>query len=73
MYNTHVFLLTVDSSKGDDAYVSYHLDINFADNYQSVWNALTVAAVVCLARDDMMLRLDDFKPAPADILSDPDA
>lgn len=73
VYNTHVFLLTVDSSKGDDAYVSYHLDINFADNYQSVWNALTVAAVVCLARDDMMLRLDDFKPAPADILSDPDA
>jgi hypothetical protein len=38
-----------------------------------VWNALTVAVVVCLARDDMVSRLDDFEEAIVIEDSDPDA
>lgn len=71
---TSVFVLTMDSSKGDAGYVSFHVDINFADNHQSIWNALTVALVVCAARDEMMLRLEDFDLVPVEeIESDPDA
>lgn len=70
---TSVFLLTADSSKGDGGYISFHVDINFADNHQSVWNALTVAVAVCSARDELMSRLDDFKPASINCDSDPDA
>lgn len=70
---TTVFLLTADSSKGDGGYISFHVDINFADNHQSVWNALTVAIAVCSARDELMSRLDDFKPVTVCCESDPDA
>ena len=71
---TSVFLITMDSSKGDNGYVSFHVDINFADNHQSVWNALTVALAVCAARDELMLRLADFTPVSVDRCdSDPDA
>jgi hypothetical protein len=70
---TTVFLLTADSSKGDGGYISFHVDINFADNHQSVWNALTVTVAVCSARDELMSRLDDFKPATVYCESDPDA
>lgn len=71
---TSVFILTADSSKGGEGYISFHVDVNFADNHQSVWNALTVALVVCSARDELMSRLDDFKPAviTCDSDSDPD-
>lgn len=71
---TSVFLLTMDSSKGDSGYISFHVEINFADNHQSVWNALTVALAVCAARDELMLRLVDFDLAPVEESdSDPDA
>lgn len=70
---TSVFLLTVDSSKGEDAYISFHIDINFSDKHQSVWNALTVAIAVCSARDELMTRLDDFQTIHVLSDSDPDA
>ncbi|KAG6015082.1 hypothetical protein E4U43_005770 [Claviceps pusilla] len=59
-----VFLLTVDSAKGPDAYVSFHVDMHFMDRHQSVWNALTVAIAVCLARDQLARRLEDFEDLP---------
>lgn len=71
---TSVFILTVDSAKdGKNAYVSFHVDVHFMDRHQSVWNALTVALVVCLARDELMTRLDDFETADMPEESDPDA
>ena len=70
---TSVLILTADASKGANAYISFHLDISFADNHQSVWNALTIAAIVCAARDDLMTRTDDFVPLPLVEESDPDA
>lgn len=60
--STTVCLFTVDSSKNESSMnLSLHLDMNFQDQSQSVWNALTVAIVACLARDDMMTRMDDFE------------
>lgn len=59
-----VFLLTVDSAKGPGAYVSFHVDMHFMDRHQSVWNALTVAIAVCLARDQLAKRLEDFEDLP---------
>lgn len=56
-----VFLLTVDSAKGLDAYVSFHVDMHFMDRHQSVWNALTIAIAVCLARDQLAARVEDFE------------
>ncbi|GAO15695.1 hypothetical protein UVI_02018920 [Ustilaginoidea virens] len=61
-----VFLLTVDSAKGDTAYVSFHVDVHFMDRHQSVWNALTVAIPVCLARDQLVERLDEFEEWPVE-------
>ncbi|KAG5920145.1 hypothetical protein E4U42_006283 [Claviceps africana] len=58
---TSVFLLTVDSAKGPGAYVSFHVDMHFMDRHQSVWNALTVAIAVCLARDQLARRVEDFE------------
>ncbi|PFH58436.1 hypothetical protein XA68_13688 [Ophiocordyceps unilateralis] len=40
---------------------------------RSVWNALTVAIAVCLARDELMARADDFDPSAVVEESDPDA
>lgn len=59
-----VFLLTVDSAKGADAYVSFHVDMHFMDRHQSVWNALTIAIAVCLARDQLVRRVEDFEESP---------
>ncbi|EFY92661.1 hypothetical protein J3458_001787 [Metarhizium acridum] len=62
---TSVFLLTADSAKGDSAYVSFHVDMHFMDRHQSVWNALTAAIAVCLARDQLSERIDEFEELPA--------
>ena len=60
--NTSVFLCTLDAAKeGKDAYVSWHAEIAFSQTRQCVWHALTVGLVVCLARDELMTRLDDFE------------
>lgn len=61
--NGSVLILTVDSAKDDDAYVSFHVETDFMNRRQGVWNALTIAIVACLARDDLMKRLDDFDDA----------
>ncbi|KAK2594251.1 hypothetical protein QQS21_008030 [Conoideocrella luteorostrata] len=66
------FLLTVDSAKGYDAYVSFHVDMHFMDRHQSVWNALTVAIAVCLARDQLVERMEDFDEWPVLQESDSD-
>jgi hypothetical protein len=70
---TSVLILTADASKGSSAYVSFHLDISFADSHQSVWNALTIATIACLARDELMTRTGDFKSIIPVYESDPDA
>jgi hypothetical protein len=70
---TSVFLLTLDSAKGDAGYVSFHLELNFLDSHQSVWNGLTLAIAICLARDELMSRRDDFETLPAHLEGDPDA
>ncbi|KAL7946479.1 hypothetical protein V8C42DRAFT_37349 [Trichoderma barbatum] len=72
--STCVILLTTDSSKEDDAMnLSFHVDLDFQDRSQSVWNALTVAIATCLARDDMMKRMGDFEEESFVEESDPDA
>ncbi|KAM0462685.1 hypothetical protein ACHAPV_003509 [Trichoderma viride] len=72
--STTVCLFTVDSSKDESSMnLSLHLDMNFHDQSQSVWNALTVAIVACLARDDMMTRMDDFEEERVVEESDVDA
>ncbi|KAK5987924.1 hypothetical protein PT974_12060 [Cladobotryum mycophilum] len=70
---TSVFIMTVDSSRGDTGYVSFHVDIDLKDYKQSVWNALTMAMVICVARDEMMSRLGDFDVVNAMEESDVDA
>ncbi|KPM44391.1 hypothetical protein AK830_g2214 [Neonectria ditissima] len=70
--NTSVLVLTADSSLGDGAYVSFQVQANFQDQNQSVWNALTVAIPVCLARDELMTRVSDFEELPVVVESDPD-
>ncbi|TQW00759.1 hypothetical protein IF1G_00690 [Cordyceps javanica] len=70
--NSSVFILTADASLGDHAYVSFHVEADFMEHRQSVWNALTLAMVACLARDEMRLRADDFEPQPEEEDSDPD-
>jgi hypothetical protein len=72
--HTMVLILTVDSAKPPGtAQVSYHVEVNFNSPYQGVWNALTVAIPVCMARDDMRRRVGDFPLLEADSESDPDA
>ncbi|EGX90771.1 hypothetical protein CCM_07191 [Cordyceps militaris CM01] len=70
--NSSVFILTVDASLGDHAYVSFHVEADFMEHRQSVWNALTLAMVACLARDEMRERADDFEEQPEEEDSDPD-
>lgn len=70
---TTVFLVTLDSAKGEGADVSFHVDLVLTEVSQSVWNALTIAIVVCLARDELMARVDDFEPLDLAEESDPDA
>ncbi|KAK0382468.1 hypothetical protein CLIM01_00125 [Colletotrichum limetticola] len=72
--NTSVMVLTIDSAKeGDEAYVSYQVEVGLSKNYQAVWNAITIAIVVCLARDAMMEMKVDFNTSLNDGDSDPDA
>lgn len=71
--NTTVFVLTVDAAKGDTGYVSFHVETDFQDKHQSVWNALTIAIATCMARDELRTRLEDFEPLPIEVDSDPDA
>ncbi len=71
--NSSIFVLTTDASRGENAYVSFHVETDFMEQGQCVWNALTLAIVACLARDDMRLRVDDFEPLAAEEESDPDA
>ncbi|CAI6090101.1 hypothetical protein V2G26_006424 [Clonostachys chloroleuca] len=70
---TNVFVLTLDSSKGDAGIVSFQVHVDFFDKNQSVWNALTLAVPICAARDELMTRLEDFSPLPAEEEVDPDA
>lgn len=71
--NTTVLVLTIDAAQGDSAYVSFHVQANFQERHQSVWNALTIALTVCLARDELMTRASDFEKLPVIDDSDPDA
>ncbi|KAF9772031.1 hypothetical protein IL306_010294 [Fusarium sp. DS 682] len=71
--NTSVLVLTTDSSKGSDAYVSFQVPVNFQDEHQGIWNALTIAIAVCLARDALRTRASDFEELPCLEESDPDA
>ncbi|OLN88011.1 hypothetical protein CCHL11_00475 [Colletotrichum chlorophyti] len=71
--NSSVMVLTIDSAKdGDDAYVSYQVEVGFSKRGQAVWNAITIAIVVCLARDAMMEMKKHFEPIFGGD-SDPDA
>lgn len=72
IYNTSVFVLTVDSSKGENAYVSFHVETDFMNKRQCVWNALTLGMVTCLARDDVRKRISDFTESDTGQESDPD-
>ncbi|KAM0082914.1 hypothetical protein ACKRZS_004856 [Fusarium odoratissimum] len=71
--NTSVLVLTADSSKGSDAYVSFQVQVDFQDEHQGIWNALTIAIAVCLARDELRTRASDFEELPCVEDSDPDA
>lgn len=72
IYNTSVFVLTTDSSKGENAYVSFHVETDFMNKRQCVWNALTLGIVACLARDELRQRLSDFAESDCGEESDPD-
>ncbi|KAF5026699.1 hypothetical protein F66182_1206 [Fusarium sp. NRRL 66182] len=71
--NSSVLVLTTDSSKGPSAYVSFQVQVDFKDEHQGVWNALTIAIAVCLARDETRCRASDFEELPCLEESDPDA
>nr|RBQ87481.1 hypothetical protein FVER53263_06187 [Fusarium verticillioides] len=71
--NTWVLVLTVDSSKGSNAHVSFQVQVDFKDEHQGIWNALTIAIAVCLARDELRTRATDFEELPCVEDSDPDA
>ena len=67
-----LLVLTVDSTKADGAYITFHCDLDLLDSHQSVWNALTVAIAACQARDELCTRLEDFEELPEEQESDPD-
>ncbi|KAL6855808.1 hypothetical protein J3F83DRAFT_457740 [Trichoderma novae-zelandiae] len=72
--STTVILLTGDSSKDEAAMnLTLQFELDLEDRSLSIWNALTVAIVACLARDDMMKRTGDFEEARVVEESDPDA
>lgn len=54
--NTTLLVLTIDPTKGEDAQVSYQVEVNFNKKNQGVWNAMTVAIVGCQARNDTIWR-----------------
>lgn len=57
------FILTVDSARGESAYISFLCETDFMNKGQTIWNALTIAMVACMARDDLRERLEDFENA----------
>lgn len=59
--NTTLLVLTVDPTKGPEAHVSYQVEVNLNQRNQGVWNAITMAIVVCLARDGMVARKKYFE------------
>lgn len=59
--NTVLMVLTVDPTKGPDAHVSYQVEVSLNQQNQGVWNAITIAIVVCLARDGMVARRKYFE------------
>lgn len=65
-------VLTKDSMKGDDSYISFHVEVDFMDKRQSVWNALTIGMIACMARDDLRSRIDEFDDGDYVDESDPD-
>jgi hypothetical protein len=71
--NRTVVVLTVDPAKGQRAYVSLQVEINFQKRNQGVWNAITIAIVVCMARDEMIRRKEYFEPMMEESDDDPDA
>ncbi|TEA21796.1 hypothetical protein C8034_v005436 [Colletotrichum sidae] len=70
--NTSVMVVTMDSAK-EEPYLSYQVEVGFNKRGQAVWNALTIAIVVCLARDAMMEMKNGFEVAAVTQESDPDA
>lgn len=72
VYITSVLVVTMDSSKGEDGYVSFQVETDMMDRRQSVWNALTLGMVTCMARDELRGRLLDFQESDAGVESDPD-
>ncbi|KAM0321689.1 hypothetical protein ACHAQA_009928 [Verticillium albo-atrum] len=72
--NATVMVLSIDSAKeGDSAHVSYQVEVGFSVKNQGVWNAITVAIIICLARDHMMTLTSNFVQLVDDPDSDPDA
>jgi len=71
--NRTVVVLTVDPAKGKRACVSLQVEINFQRRNQGVWNAITIAIVVCMARDEMVRRKGCFEPMKEESDDDPDA
>lgn len=67
-----VLVLTKDSKKDDDSYISFHVEVDFMDKRQSVWNALTIGMIACTARDDLRSRIEDFNDGDYVDESDPD-
>lgn len=59
--NTTLLVVTIDPAKGPKAFVSFQVEVNFNKQNQGVWNAITVAIVACLARDDMVARQRYFE------------
>lgn len=59
--NTTLLVLTIDSTKGEFAHVSYQVEVNFNKRNQGVWNAITVAIVGCQARNDTIWRKQYYK------------
>jgi hypothetical protein len=67
-------VLSLDSFKeGNKAVISYQVEAGFNAQYQGVWNAITMAIIICLARDHMVTMADDFVQLVGDPDSDPDA
>lgn len=67
-------VLSLDSFKeGKEALISYQVEAGFNAQYQGVWNAITMAIIICLARDHMVTMADDFVQLVGGPDSDPDA
>ncbi|CEJ88003.1 hypothetical protein VHEMI04581 [[Torrubiella] hemipterigena] len=67
------FVLTVDSARGESGYISFLCETDFMNKGQTIWNALTIAMVVCMARDDLRERMHDFEDATFEDDTDHDA